>query len=46
MVTSFYVVMGLKFNKVFPVFPAWSIIVPIIILVLDYVFAYEETHPS
>ncbi len=46
MVTSFYVIMGFKFNNVFPVFPTWSIIIPIIILILDYAFAYEETHPS
>lgn len=46
MITSFYLIMGFKFNNIFLVFPTWSIVVPIIVLVLDYVFSYEEVHPS
>ncbi len=44
MVYSFVLIMGYKYGNIFPVYPTTGLIVPLITIVIDYLFTAESPH--
>ncbi len=44
MIYSFVLIMGYRYGNMFPVYPTWSLIIIVLLLVVDYLFTAESPH--